>query len=221
MIMRYSLILTVVLASVAAAQSGAPATRPSAEQAEAAYTQTIEKRTQEILDLLTLTDAAQKTKVHNAIVAQYRALRDWHDANDQKLKDLSKDGASAHKEEILEIRATLKTLHDQYLSKLAAANLTSEQVEKIKDKMTYGVVQVTYNGFCDMLPTLTDAQKAKILETLKEAREEAMDEGSSEAKHAVFGRYKGRINNYLSREGYDLAKASKEWQERLKQQQAR
>ena len=29
-----------------------------------------------------------------------------------------------------------------------------------------------------------------------------------------YGKYKGRINNYLSSEGYDLKKASKEWAER-------
>ena len=36
---------------------------------------------------------------------------------------------------------------------------------------------------------------------LKEAREEAMDGGSAEEKTAVFQRYKGKINNFLSRQG--------------------
>jgi Spy/CpxP family protein refolding chaperone len=68
-----------------------------------------------------------------------------------------------------------------------------------------------------MIPTLTEAQKAKIYEWLKEAREVAMDAGSSDQKHAVFGKYKGRINNYLSAEGYDLKKATDEWQQRIKE----
>jgi hypothetical protein len=42
---------------------------------------------------------------------------------------------------------------------------------------------------------------------LVEAREIAMDCGSSEEKHYWFGKYKGKINNYLSAEGYDLKKA--------------
>ncbi|HOB33816.1 MAG TPA: DUF3826 domain-containing protein, partial [Verrucomicrobiota bacterium] len=34
----------------------------------------------------------------------------------------------------------------------------------------------------------------------------AMDQGSSNEKHAIFNKYKGRINNYLVRAGYDLKK---------------
>jgi hypothetical protein len=48
---------------------------------------------------------------------------------------------------------------------------------------------------------LPEANRQKILELLKEAREEAMDGGSAEEKTAVFQRYKGKINNYLSKEG--------------------
>jgi hypothetical protein len=36
---------------------------------------------------------------------------------------------------------------------------------------------------------------------LKEAREEAMDAGSAPEKTAIFQRYKGKINNYLSKQG--------------------
>ena len=33
-----------------------------------------------------------------------------------------------------------------------------------------------------------------------------MDGSTSDEKHAVFGKYKGRINNYLSKAGYDAKK---------------
>jgi hypothetical protein len=71
-----------------------------------------------------------------------------------------------------------------------------------------------------MIPTLIDAQKVKIFEWLKEARELAMDGESSEKKHAVFGKFKGRINNYLSSEGYDLKKETSDWQLRIKARNA-
>ena len=74
--------------------------------------------------------------------------------------------------------------------------------------MTYGVVQITYNSYLDMLPTLTVEQKQTIMIHLVEARELAMDAGSSKEKHWWFVKYKGRINNYLSAQGYDLKKAS-------------
>lgn len=60
-----------------------------------------------------------------------------------------------------------------------------------------------------MLPELTDTQKQYIMSRLEEAREIAMDAGSSIEKHEWFGRYEGRINNYLSTAGYDLKAASK------------
>jgi hypothetical protein len=186
-----------------------------AEDKEAAYTKTIEKRTADILALLDVKDEAKVKSVHDTIMNQYRFLRDWHDTNDAKLKELVKKNDEAVKAEIEKIRASLKAQHDKFVSELAA-NLSAEQVEKVKDKLIYGKVQVTYNAYCDMLPKLTDEQKAKILEVLKQGREEAMDGGSSEEKSTIFKKYKGRVNIYLSNQGIDMKKAEKEWQERLK-----
>ena len=110
----------------------------------------------------------------------------------------------------------LQQLHNSYLSKLNNY-LNGEQAEKVKNGMTYNILNVTYAAYQNMILTLTETEKNKIYNWLKEARELAMDEGSSEDKHKVFGKYKGRINNYLSAEGYDMKKEEKAWQERLKQ----
>ena len=170
-------------------------TNATPEQIEAKYTKAIEGRTADILKVLALDDQAKAAKVHDTIIAQYRALKAWHDENDPKLKAAKHDTNA-----LAEIHASLKTLHDQFLSNLAV-NLTSDQVEKVKDKMTYGKVQFTYGGYVNQYPDLSDENKAKILAMLKEAREEAMDGGSAEEKTAVFQRYKGKINNYLSKQG--------------------
>jgi hypothetical protein len=80
--------------------------------------------------------------------------------------------------------------------------------------MTYNVVTVTYNAYVDMIPTLKNEQKQQIMAWLVEAREYAMDAESSEKKHSWFGKYKGRINNYLSKEGFDINEERKEWEKR-------
>jgi hypothetical protein len=85
--------------------------------------------------------------------------------------------------------------------------------------MTYDVVNVTYKAQCDMIPTLTEEEKAQILAWLKEARELAIDAESSKKKHEMFGKYKGRINNYLSARGYDLTKEREGWYERMKKEE--
>src|SRR5690606_25039434 len=49
---------------------------------------------------------------------------------------------------------------------------------------------------------------------LTEAREFAMDGGTSKEKHAWFNKYKGRIANELAKQGYDLKKEGNEWAKR-------
>jgi vancomycin resistance protein YoaR len=169
---------------------------PTTDATEASYTKAIEGRTADILKALALTDEKKSAAVHDIVIAQYRALRTWHDENDAKLK------SAKEPVQVSKINASLKTLHNQFIAQLAE-NLTTEQVDIVKDKMTYGVVQVTYKAYLGEYPDLTEAEKKQILAWLIEARETSMDQGSSAEKHAVFGKYKGRINNYLSKEGYD------------------
>jgi len=180
----------------------------SPEEIEAAYRQAIEKRTADILSVLELKDPTKSSKVHDILIVQYCALRDWHDANDLKLKRATGDQAA-------QINSSLKALHDKFISGLAA-ELTPEQVEKVKDKMTYNKVQVTYDAYLEIVPNLTEPQKKKILNLLKEAREEAMDAGSVDEKSAIFKKYKGRINNYLTAEGHNVKQAYKDWGEKQK-----
>ena len=97
-----------------------------------------------------------------------------------------------------------------------AKYLDPSRIERVKDVMTYKVVKVTYDAQCDMIPTLKDEEKQQILLWLKEARELAIDAESSNKKHEVFGKYKGRINNYLAKRGYDLTKEREEWYKRVK-----
>jgi len=173
----------------------APETNRAPGEDEAKYTQVIEGRAADILKILDIADTNRVAKVHDAIVAQYRALRAWHDDHDAKL-----NAARGDTNALAQIHESLMALHNEFITKLSA-NLTPEQVEKVKDKMTYGKVQFTYAGYVAQYPGLSDANKERILDLLKAAREQAMDGGSAEEKTAIFQRYKGKINNYLSEQG--------------------
>ena len=195
--MNISVFLTVLLLSIAsgpAADDGA-----SAEDA-AAYTAVLEARTADIMKPLALTDTNQAARVHSIILNHYRALNAWHRLNDQKLKSARGDSNA-----LAAIHASLKSLHDAFLSSLGEF-LTPAQLDQVKDKMTYGKVQFTLAGYLAQYPGLTDTNKMEILDLLKQAREEAMDGGSAAEKTAIFQRYKGRINNYLSRQGIHPAR---------------
>ena len=185
-----------------------PATFAAPADDEAAYTQAIEKRTADIISALDLKDEAMAARVHDAIMSQYRALREWQEKN-----DAAKKAKDSPKQE--ELKAERKGLHDQFLSKLYP-ELSPEQIDVIKDKLTYNKLKVTYDAYVQIIPTLTDEQKAKVLDFLKQAREEAMDGTSSEEKSAIFKKYKGKINNYFVAQGIDEKKARQEWEKKRK-----
>jgi hypothetical protein len=175
----------------------------TAAEKEAVYALSLEKRTADILTDLNLADQAKVTKIHDLIIAQYRALRARDETLDADTKAGKKDAAA-------EAQKQTKKLHDDFLTKLSA-DLTPEQVDKVKDKMTYGKVKFTYDAYCNIIPGLTDAEKARVMELLKAARDEAIDGGSAPAKSAVFQKYKDQINSYLTAQGHDVDKALKDW----------
>ena len=96
------------------------------------------------------------------------------------------------------------------------AELTADQVNAIKDGLTYGVLPNTFKVYQEMVPDLTPEQSRQIYAWLYEAREHAISAGSSDAKHHWFGKYKGKINNYLAAAGVDLKAAEKAMFERKK-----
>ncbi len=201
--MKRSLLALLTILSVSAAYAGNP---------DSTYIRVITERAGKIVAALGLPDSTQFLRVRTLVADQYFNLNTIYTERDTLLKQTS-DKAKVRQD----ADAKVEKLHAAYLAKLGAV-LSQEQVNKIKDGMTYSVLEVTYKGYQDELPNLTDDQKAYILAALTEAREHAIDGGTSQEKHAWFGKYKGRINNYLSAQGYDMKKAGEEWQKRLKGQ---
>lgn len=190
------------------------------------YTKVITERSAKIVTAIGVTDSAKFKRVRSILVGQYRALGVIHDTRNAKVKEIKtqlasdKDGANAQIAAIdSNVDQQLSAQHTIFLSKLGK-ELNADQINGVKDEMTYKVLEVTYNAYTDELPQLTTEQKAQIKTWLIEAREKAIDAESSDKKHEVFGKYKGRINNYLSKQGYDMKKAGEEWQKRIKEREA-
>jgi hypothetical protein len=190
---------------------------------DTAYERVIAGRTAKIVNTLEIKDAKSAQKVQNLLIQQYYTVNAIHE-NNKKLVESIKSGLLS-KDSITSLLVAeekrkamaLKQKHEQFI--IAAKKLlTDPQLEKVKDGMTLGILPVTWKAYQEMLLQLTAEEKIKLYEWLAEARELAMDEGSSEKKHAVFGKYKGRINNYLSGRGYDMKKESADWAARVKEQ---
>jgi hypothetical protein len=194
----------------------------NAQQSVADYKKAITERSAKIVNTLGITDSSRYDKVLNDIVNQYFQVNSIHEENKTAIAAIKSQGLpreeadKAVKEQEAKKVAKLLQLHSGFLAHLKE-NLPEEGIEKVKDGMTYRVFPITYAAYQDMLPNLTAEQRDKIYSWLKEARELAMDEGSSEKKHEVFGKYKGKINNFLSAAGYDMKKEGEEWQKRIKE----
>ncbi len=173
------------------------------EGLDTAYVSNIVKRSQKIVDGLALTDAQKAENVRNIIANRYFLLNEIHSKYDKKQQDA--------------LQAELYKHHFELQSALSLY-LTDEQVDAVKDGMTFGRLKRDYNATLDMIPSLTEEEKAQVLIWLKEAREYAMDAADSKGKHFWFDKYRGRTNNWLSARGYDLQKERDNWMKRLEKE---
>ena len=105
--------------------------------------------------------------------------------------------------------------HFDFVANLCSV-CTLNEVEAIKDVMTYNVRQVKYDAQIDMIPTLNREEREQLMIWLKEAREYALDAKGSKEKHALFKKYMGRFSNWLSKRGYDIQKERQNWGARVK-----
>jgi hypothetical protein len=192
-----------------------PAAEPTSD-----YERVIAGRADKILATLDLAEAAPRDRVREALLDFYRSVSSWHDAHAADRTSLRSSQVDAAKEKLAALDAELATLRTAFLDRVAP-DLSPEHLAAIKDGLTFNVLNVTERAYHDMIPTLKDEQKTRIRDWLVEAREVAISEGSAEAKHAVFGTYKGRINNFLSQQGYDLKQEERGWQDRRKAAAAR
>ena len=191
------------------------------ENRDPKYVESIVSRSQKIVDKLGINDAKVAEDVRNVIANRYFTLNDIYETRDAKVKEIkesdlvgeAKNNALKAAEDAKD--AALYRIHFAFPAALSLF-LTEEQIEAVKDGMTYGVLKITYDSHLDMIPSLKKEEKAQIYAWLKEAREFAIDAENSDRKHAFFGKYKGRINNYLAKRGYDLTKEREEWYKRVK-----
>ena len=183
------------------------------------YVETIMQRSKKVTDALKITDTEKGKEVLNIVANRYFKLNDIYSERDS-IKAVAKTLTGNDKKQKMEYAEMLKDqkLYKSHFGFIAdlSVYLSEKEVETVKDVLTYNVVNVTYKAQCDMIPSLKLEEKVQILAWLKEAREYAMDAESSKKKHEAFGKYKGRINNWLSKRGYDLTKEREEWAKRVK-----
>ena len=157
---------------------------PATEASNAA----LEKRVTGLVESLRLEDAAKRQRIHGVLSENLRMVRDSHNAG----------------------MKPVKAVREKLIIGLEA-DLTPEQVDDIKDKLTEGKLPFTYKAYHAIVPNLTPEQDRKILGLLKQAREECLDVKNSHGMAVVFEKYKTQCENYLKSEGYDWRRLYKEY----------
>jgi len=157
-----------------------------APPATAASDAALEKRVAAMVASMELADPAKQERLHAVLTANLRAVRDAHNAG------LQLD----------------PTVHKDLIAGLQA-DLTPEQVDSVKDKLTINKVPITFKGYHQILPNLKPEDDRMILEQLQQAREDCLDVKNPDEMTPIFKKHKTEIERYLNSHGYDWAKSYK------------
>lgn len=160
-------------AQAAALEAVAPAATPASEAA-------LEKRVAEMVAELKLNDPAKEARLKTILATDLRAVRDSHNAGFAPAKSVRVD-----------------------LNKGLQAELTPEQIETVKDKLTIGKVPFTMKAYRQIVTNMTPEQDAKVLDFMKQAREECLDVKNADEMKPIFEKYKTQSEQYLTSQGYD------------------
>lgn len=143
----------------------------------------LDKRVAALVAALDLKAPASE-RVSAVITADLRAVRDAHNAG------LQLD----------------PSVHARFIAGLQA-DLTPEQIETVKDRLTINKLPITFKVYHQIIPDLKPQDDAKILAWLEEAREQSLDEKNVDEMTPIFKKYKTEIQHYLESQGYDWDKS--------------
>lgn len=166
-----------------------------------------QKKAQEWVASLQLSNTDKAEKVTAEIVTHLKAVRDWH--NDHPfttvpagINPATGNTLSELDRQVIANSAIPKLVHNNLMTVLRA-ELTPEQVEAVLDKYTVGKVDFTMKGYKAIVPDLTPAEEAKIRGFLVQAREQAIDYKNMNQISAIFEIYKTKSEQYLNSNGRD------------------
>lgn len=167
-----------------------------------AFAPVAERRTGGIMEALEFDDEARAARVR-------RIVRNFM-VDTKNINEGSKVPDDAKRARLEQARATL-------FAGFEAEELDEEQRLTILNGLSANHYRINYDAFLNLVPDLTDEQKKYIHEQLADVCNEAILLNSGSEKGELFIHRRGRINNYLSDQGYDLKELSKARNARLRQ----
>jgi hypothetical protein len=197
-------------------------TKLSPEEAATKANAELEKKAAEWVAELKLNDAAKEKRVSDAVALHLKAVRDWNNEHSFTTVPAGINPATGNKlseldRQVIANSAIPASVHENLLNALKK-DLAPEQVELILDKYTIGKVAFTLAGYKAIVPDLTKEEETKILEYLKQAREQAIDYKSMRQVSAIFEIYKTKCEQYLNSNGRNWRQLFKAYVDKVKAQ---
>lgn len=183
-----------------------------------------EKKAAEWSAALKLADTEKEKRVTAAISTHLKDIRDWNNAHPFSTVPAGINPATGNKlneldRQIIANSAMPASVHKNLMDALNK-ELTPEQVENILDQYTIGKVAFTLKGYKAIVPDLKPEEEKKILEYLKQAREQAIDYKSMKQISAIFEIYKTKCEQHLNNNGRNWRQLFKAYVDKVKAEKA-
>jgi hypothetical protein len=220
------IVLVFLTTTIAFAQTDNKANTVSFSSADAKTKSDLElqKKAGEWVDDLKLNDAAKEEKVKAAIATHLKTVRDWHNSHPPATVPAGINPATGNPlseldRQVIASSAMPKSVHETLMNVLKT-ELSPAQVETVLDKYTIGKVAFTLKGYQAIVPDLKPEEEAKILEYLKQAREQAIDYKNMKEISAIFEIYKTKCEQYLNNNGRNWRQLYKSYTDAVKAKKA-
>jgi len=173
---------------------------------------------------LKLPDAEKEKRVATAISIHLKTIRDWNNEHPFTTVPAGINPATGNKlsemdRQIIANSSMPASIHKDLMDVLNK-ECTPEQVEFILDQYTIGKVAFTLKGYKAIVPDLKPEEESKILENLKQAREQAIDYKSIKQVSAIFEIYKTKCEQYLNNNGRNWHQMFKAYVDKVKAEKA-
>jgi len=173
---------------------------------------------------LKLNDGAKEERIKAAIITHLKAVCDWHNEHPSATVPAGINPATGNllsemDRQIIASSAIPKSVHESLMNVLKT-ELSPEQIETILDKYTIGKVAFTLKGYQAIVPDLKTEEEAKILEYLKQPREQAIDYKNMKEISAIFEIYKTKCEQYLNSNGRNWKQLYKAYTDAVKAKKA-
>lgn len=183
-----------------------------------------EKKAAEWAAGLKLSDPEKEKRVATAITTHLKAIRDWNNEHPFTTVPAGINPATGNKlseldRQVIANSAMPASIHKDLMDALNR-ELTPEQVEFILDQYTIGKVAFTLKGYKAIVPDLKPEEESKILEYLKQAREQAIDYKSMKQISAIFEIYKTKCEQHLNNNGRNWRQLFKAYVDKVKAEKA-